>query len=253
MSLGVWNNLDEMGLYLGLERLEAETDEEFYNRIRLFGRWRYKTDYLTQVHSIPLQLGLETKSLVKIRSTEEYDCSVDWEYFTLSNNQESLRVFINNSEATLGKILDAIDSSDTFTYSLYDVASRDLPCKFLVRNSNIKLYKDYVAEANTKLKFENIIPQTIISEDKLMFVRQKSSLTDLKNVGDYFIDNAKGYISLFYPGFSGSYVMYKYRDDSFYIEGTELNLMPAKLLVKYGLTDETIDFIPAMLSGKVWG
>ena len=253
MSLQTWNNIDEISLYLGLDRLDSETDEDFYKRIKKFGKWRYKTDYLTQVHSIPLQLGMDTDAVLKIKCNNNYICKVDWEYFYLYNDNEAIRVFIGNENDTLSKILDAIDNSEEFTYSLYDEDSRDILCKFLVRNTNVKIYKDYIPQNRYKLRYSNIVSGSLLSNNNLLLRNRRSKIADLKRIGDYFLDEETGYIEIVYPEFDGEYLTYKYYDSSFYIESTDINLTPINIISKYGMTDKMIAISEYLLSDKVMG
>ena len=68
MAIGIWNNIDDLALFLGLKRLNYETNDELSNRIKLMSRWKYRTDYYTQAHSIPLQAGLKTESVILIKN-----------------------------------------------------------------------------------------------------------------------------------------------------------------------------------------
>lgn len=252
MSFNIWNNLDETALYLGLERLDSETNESFNNRIREFGKWKYKTDYLSQVHSISLQLGLSVDKIVKLRSDYDFECKLDWEYFTLENSQEYLRVFIGELDSRLYKILNVIDNSSTFRYTLYSNPASATLCKFLVRNSNVKVYQDYLVSNRYNLRYKNIIPGSITCSNRFLLRNEKLSIPDLKKDGDYFVDYKNGYIELFYPDFNGEYITYKHYDTSFYLESTELNLSPMNNITKYGITDELINNIPYLLNNRVW-
>lgn len=251
-SFNIWNNLDEVALYLGLERLDSETNESFYNRIRKFGQWRYKTDYYTQVHSIPLQLALDTKNLVKIYSPYKYKCNLDWEYFTLSNSQESLRVFIGG-ESSLSKILNCIENSSTFSYRLYDENLRDTPCKTLIRNSNIKRIEEYIPSNKSRLTNCDIVPGSIVPKSFVTLRNEKENPTLLNKIGDYFIEYKIGYIEFLQNEFDGGFIQYDYYDNTFCIEFTEMNLIPFNNFIKYGITDDSINMIPYLLNSRVWG
>lgn len=252
MSFNIWNNLDEIGLFLGLTRLDSEANEAYFNRIRLFGKWKYKTDYLSQVHSIPLQTGLLTTPIVKIISDYKYECTIDYEFFYLTNEIETIRVYIND-DSTLDKILQAIDNTTTFTYSIYNELSRDMKLKFLVRNTSLKLQSDYIEQTNFNLANGSIKRGTLSAKDKFVLITEKDSILDLKTSGDYFVDYETGYIQIFAPDFTGAFISYKYYDPSFRLESTELNLIPVSLKFKYGLTDENIGLIPLLLDKQVWG
>lgn len=253
MPIQTWNNIDEIALYLGLDRLQSETDESFYKRIKKFGKWRYKTDYYTQSHSIPLQLGLETEAILKIKCNNNYICNIDWEYFYLYNENDAIRVFIGNEDDKLSKILDSIDNSNEFSYSLYNEDNRNISCKFLIRNTNVKIYKDYLPQNKHILRFKNIVNDSIKSENNLMLRKRKQSIQELSRIGDYFLDEKTGYIEIVYPDFNGAYITYKHYDDAFYIESTDINLTPVNIISKYGLTDKMIKVSEYLISDKVIG
>jgi hypothetical protein len=84
-------------------------------------------------------------------------------------------------------------------------------------------------------------------------ITEKTNILDLGKNGDYFIDYDKGYIQIFSPNFTGAFVSYKYYDNTFRLETTELNLSPTNLKFKYGITDECVDLIPYILGNQVWG
>lgn len=252
MSFNIWNNLDEMALFLGLTRLDSESNEDFFNRIKAFSRWKYKTDYYTQAHSIPLQLGLKTDSIMKILSTYKYECTIDWEFFYLKNEIENIRVYIG-ADATLQKVLDAINASSTFTYKLYDDLAGSIDFKYIIRNKNIKTGEDFIDEPRVTLENKDIIQGTVKCLENGILITEKSSLLELKKQGDYFVDYKTGYLEIFHPNFLQATIFYRYYDPVFYIESTELNLKPTNLEFKYGLVDGNVDTVKRLLSGKVWG
>ena len=259
MSFNIWNNLDEIALYLGLERIDSETNEAFYNRIKQFGRWKYRTDYYTQVHSIPIQSGLETKNIVKIYSNlqygskKTYKCNIDWEYFTLSNDEEGIRVFIGEIGCKLSKVLNAIDNSKTFSYKLYDESYRDISCKFIIRNSNIKTIDEFVDSTRFRLAKRNIVEDSLKATSNIRLYNIKDKPLDIKHNGDYFIDHEIGYLEFAQDSFDSGYIKYKYYDDSFYIEYTDINLIPISLYAKNGITNKIVDLSPYILNNRVFG
>lgn len=275
MGFGIWNNLDELGLYLGLERLGYETDEGYANRLKKFVAYKYKTDYYTQAHSIPLQLGLDTKELIKIScgyitlDNDEneiivpmrFECKIDWEYAYFESfpedgdpaHKEYIRVFINNHDATLNKILFALDNSSTFSYETVSQTESPTPCKFLIRNSSTAIGRDYVNSKYTKLTADNIVDGSFVSEDNGTCKYKVASLQDLKRPGDYFLDLESGFLQTYSDISLGFFVTYKYDKPDFAIESTDINLIPLNILAKYGLTDQLIEYAKVLLENKVWG
>jgi hypothetical protein len=270
MAFGIWNNLDELGLYLGLERISYETDEDYSSRIKQFAIYKYKTDYYTQAHSIPLQLGLSTYEAIRLTCTYETDgesidvpfqCKVDWEFIYFENfppaGQENLkeyiRIFINSPDATIRKILNILDNSTTFKYTLLRGAYKRLNCKFLIRNSNVATGRDFVNSKYATLSQANIIDGSFNVEDITTCKKRVASLLDLRRDGDYYIDRVTGYMQTFSDITLGFFVTYQYYKPYFSIEATELNFIPLNTIAKYGITDQFADYAKIILKDKVWG
>ncbi len=256
MTFGIWNNIDEVALFLGLERLTYETDESFLARIKQFSKWKYKTSYYNQMHSIPIQAGLDTFNVVEIYSPNpdlEFKCSLDWEYFTIESDSEFARVFINTEDATLGKILDTIDQTTSFMYALQKSEYRNFPAKFLLRHSNNRIYRELVTSKSYNLTYNNILFDSLSSTSKSLATKRRASLQDLKELGDYFLDEKTGYIELYENNFESFYITYKFFEPRFMIKGSELNLTPLNIITKYGLSDRLIDLMPNILDDQIWG
>lgn len=260
MSLAIWNKLDEVALYLGIERLDGETDEEFGLRIKKFSKWKYGTSYNTQAHSIPLQCGLETKPIFSISSEVPFECIVGWDYFTVrtlpvgSAPVEYARVFIQLEDNVISKIEEAVSKLSSVKFTIIDDSLRDIHNRFIIRISNMHVASDFVGGSSYKLSHSNLIRGGFSPNDRFNCRTEKSSLIDLKRSGDYFVDYETGFVATFntIPE-EGFMVSYKYYDPEIIIEATELALIPINELVKYGITDDMIDMIPYLLEGRVWG
>ncbi len=271
MAFGIWNNLDELGLYMALERISYETDEDYYNRIKKFAIYKYKTDYYTQVHSIPLQLGLETYDVMRLSCSYTdvdglvtdipFECNIDWEYAYFENfppaelldQKEYIRIFINNHDATLKKIINTLGESKTFKYNTLKGQYKRLPCKFLVRNTNIGIGRDFIETKFNSLSNLNIVPGSFSTEDPRVCQKRVASLLDMKKAGDYYLDDKLGYLQTFLAPSSGFFITYKFYKPFFTLEGTELNLIPLNILAKYGITDQLVQYAKILLENQVWG
>jgi hypothetical protein len=255
MALNVWNTLDEAGLYLGMERFSYETDENLFNRIKLFSKWKYKTDYFTQMHSIPLQIGAKYFNVVEIFSTiedNEFKCNCDWEYFTLEDSVEYLRVFINTEGCMLSKILEGIDKLTNFDYRLIKSQYVSFPTKYLIRKKNYAIAKDIISSKDTILNNKNIMYESLDSRSKHISDRQ-SSISEVQKAGDYFVDEKAGFLHIYDAEPEPFSVTYKYYNPKFIIEGSDMALVPLNIIAKYGITDKLIHLLPSILDGQVWG
>lgn len=63
MALGIWNTIDELGLYLGIERLPKENDDSFKERIYNVSRYMYKNNSYELVKSTSAQAGMKKRYL----------------------------------------------------------------------------------------------------------------------------------------------------------------------------------------------
>jgi arsenate reductase-like glutaredoxin family protein len=262
MDFGIWNHLDEMGLYLNISRLEYETDEDFYTRIKKFSKWKFKTDYYTLAHSVPLQLGLDTVNMLEITTVngKRFVCDINWEYFTLESfnddgsSSEYIRIYINTHATTVQKVLDIINTSSIdFQYIIYNSSFNRYPFKNIIRNTNTFMYKDYISNKASNLSNKNIIKKTLRSNNNSVINREVSSLLDLKKKGDYFVDYENGYIETYSIIDGPIDISYQYYTPRFILEYTDVNLIPVNVIAKYGITDDLIDMIPFILANQTWG
>jgi len=261
MSINIWNNIDELALYLSLYRLDGETNDEFVNRIKIFSKWKYKTDYYTQVHSIPLQLGLETRTVGRLQNlnNNKFRCDIEWDYFLLKEILpdgtvgEYIRIFLEGKFDTIRSISDIINNSQTFRCNIYKTTDLDIELGFLVRNKNIKIDK-FITNA---LKYDNfgktdILPGSVRVNDP-SYRRLISSVDGLSKSGDYYIDWATGFIQTFDAEPEQTDIMFQYYDKAFSIETTEMNLIPVNRYFAYGLSDDSINMIPYLLNNIIVG
>lgn len=255
-TFGVWNNLDEIALFLGIERLTGESDEEFFNRAKLVGKYKYRTDYYTQVHSIPLQAGLKTYNLFNIyhKDSKAFKCEINWEYFILEGETDYIRIFINNEEATVDKIIEAINKTTEFGITFNKNMHKSTKCKYLIRNTNVTTEIEYIASKRTHLKNKSLIDGTFISSDtNHMCSNEVSDIASLKYSGDYYIDKTNGYLELYDVEPEEFFITYQCTDSIFTVESTELNLIPMNLFWKYGISNKCIDLATYLLNGKTFG
>lgn len=255
MSIGIWNNIDELALYLGIKRLDGETDEELNRRIKILSKWKYKTDYYTQVHSIPLQLGLETSGIAIIESinNNKFECTIDWDYLTikeiLPNGTigEMVRFFLEADGAKIEDAISRINASDNFRIIYLDNSKNQKSTNFLVRNSNIKITS---VEINNKYSFlgnKDIVRGSVRVNSK-NYRKEVSSISVMKRPGEYFIDYENGFIQTYDNEPESTVIGYQYFDQAFMMEYTELNLVPANRFFAHGLTDNSMKLIPYLLN-----
>lgn len=260
MSFGIWNNIDELALYLGLGRLDGETNDELAARVKRFPKWRYKTDYYTQVHSIPIQLGLNTDIVARIKSVNgnKYECNIDWDYLTLKeilpngSTGEFIRIFLEAKFDTLKSVVDKINSSTAFICTVYDDKYLDAKLTFLVRNNNIKIETIEIEGKYSSLVKKDIVKGSVRIDDP-SYRRIVTSISDLKRPGDFYVDYETGFIQTHNSEPNPVKVTFRNYDPTFGFEITELNLVPVNRVFAYGITDDSINTIPYLLNNIVAG
>ena len=260
MSFSIWNNIDELALYLGLSRLDGETNDELTNRIKIFPKWKYKTDYYTQVHSIPIQLGLNTNVVGRITNLRgnKYQCNIDWDYFTLKeilsdgSTGEYIRLFLEGKFDTIQTIVNVINNSLTFRCTVYNSVDLNTNLTYLVRNRNIKIDKYTVTNKYDNLGKKDIVPGTLRVNDP-SYRKIVASIDLLKRSGDYYIDYKTGFIQTYDTTTDTTDIVFQYYDPTFSLETTELNLIPINRLFAYGITDDSINVIPYLLNNIIAG
>lgn len=255
MALNVWNTLDEIGLYSGLERFSYEVDESLFNRLKRFSKWKYKTDYLTQVHSMSIQTDTEYFNVLEVFSTvenNEFKCDCDWEYFTLEDSTEYLRVFINTEGCQLSKILAGIDALANFDYKIFKSKYVSFNTKYLIRNKNYASTRDLIVDRDTNLTHKNLMAGSL-SSDSDHILNKKTNIQEVLRPGDYFIEEATGFLHIYQDNPDPFYINYKYYNPRFIIEGCNMNLIPLNIIAKYGITDKLVLLLPSILDGQIWG
>ena len=259
MALSIWNQLDEVALYQSLERSSGETDEDFFIRMKKFAKWRCKTDYRTQAHTIPIQAGLLTYPIMDITCKYPFEVKLDWEYFTIQNyptdgsKKEYARIFININDSAIDKITSILDTLRSFKYIVRKPEYRKIHQKFFIREHSIRLETDFVYTKGTCLTYKNVLDGSLRPDSTLYCKDRKNSIQEIKKRGDYFFDAESGYIEIYEESPDGFFVSYRRYHPRVSIEATELNLIPMSVLMKYGLTDESVELFPYMINGKIWG
>lgn len=259
MSLNIWNQLDEVALYQSLDRMVGETDEDLFARMKKFAKWRCKTDYNTQVHTIPIQSGLLTYPILDITCDHPFEMKIDWEYFYIQNfpenpeDKEYARVFINMDSSPINKITEVLNSLPSFNYRVLDPYYTGIHHRFIARACTVTVETDFVSAKNMNLSHKHLLKGTLRADSGLYCKTEKESIQDLKVPGDYFLDCEAGYLQTYSNVEDGFFVTYRRYMPKASIEATELNLIPVSTLVKYGLTDDVIELVPYLLNGKVWG
>ena len=258
--LGIWNNIDITALYLGLDRLQGESNEDFQDRLKQISKYHYRTDYYNLVHNIPIQLGLKTESIGRIVNSREniFECRIEWDYFYLNeilsdgSFGECLRIFIGDEGCLVSKIKANVDASTYFTLEIHDSSNLALSVDFLIRGNSVKVETEVINNKFTRLLHSNLVPNSFVI-DSPSFVTVKSSLPEVMSTGDYFVDNKVGFLYSYDNTFSLAKCQYRYFDSAFALEKTDVNLIPIRKYFNNGYSDKSIGFILDLLDRNIVG
>jgi hypothetical protein len=258
------NNLDDVAIYLGINRLPGETNSDFVKRIKRIATVRYGTDQKTLVKSITNQIGLEYKQAMLIKSNHPFTVTINNEHailqsFPVTGGGEYIKVFINtvskvgvNSSYPLKKIKSAIDASLTFTALVIDENLMSAKRENVLHCTNSENRQDVIAGKRTIIDAKKIIPNSLssISPDMKNSV---DSLQDLSKYGDYYFDNETNYLELFTNDPTPFIVSFKEYDPTFTMLVSDFNLLSPITYSRYGLSDNFINLLELTLSGRQIG
>lgn len=252
MSLGIWNSLDELALYLGLERLPKENDDSFKERIYNVSRYMYKNNGYSLHKSICGQTGFKAIPLLKIDSDKNFSCNINYDYFTLETDTSYIRLFIGRETIKLSEIVDKLNKLSDINFVLYNDSFLEYEVKNIIKNTNIKFTEEFASETSIQLKHGNIEEGSVEFSDKTNFNYRVDNLGDLNFSGEYYIDYKNGYIQSYSASDLGQTIKYKYIDKPFIIEYSDLALTPVSQYFKYGITKDSIRTIEFLLHRNTW-
>lgn len=252
MSFGIWNSIDEVALYLGIDRLPKESDDSFKNRVYNISRYMYKNDSYSMARSIAGQCGFDVLPAFQIDSAEDFKCTIDYDYFILETDTSYLRVFIGRDDIAITEILNGIDKLDDIGYTLYSPAVTGCVARNILRNTNVKFHKEFIYETSVQLKKKNIIEGSIEFEDKVNFINSVDGIPSIKNSGDYFIDYQNGYLQSKNTSDIGQIIKYSYIEKPFVVEYSDISVKPVNNCFQYGITNDSLASIEFLLHRNTW-
>lgn len=258
------NNLDDVAIYLGINRLPGETNSDFVKRIKKLASTRYGTDQKTLVKSIVNQVGLNYKHAMLIKCSDEFTVSITSEYaiiqsFPISGDGVYVKVFINSltkngvqSSYPLRKIKSALDSCPTFTVLVINEELMNATRECILQCSSAENKQDVIIGKRTVIDAKKIVSSTLSSRSPDMQNRV-DSLQDLKKYGDYYFDNETNYLELFNSNPNPFIISFKEYDPTFTILVSDFNLLSYINYSKYGLSNNFINLLELAMSGRQIG
>jgi hypothetical protein len=237
----VFNELDRIGLLLGLPRLEAERNSEYRRRLFDVLVNRAGSSYCGLINGITRELGLRLFDALVIRPTTnpstgltiganpavvfaETKCYV-WDDIT--DPTSGLDTTIDRFEQTdggytLGELVSAIENTGLFECSIPNNLSSATRSMTIFNQSTVITVPSEELDtsgARIKLKHDKLIP-TSVSVRSGSLVERVDSVNELLVRGQYYIDMANGIIYTTVAPSVGSVIRYQYRNDDFTAVGS---------------------------------
>lgn len=263
------NYLDEVAVYIGINRLPGETDNLFFARIKRLAKIKYGLNYETSVNSISEQLGHELIPMAVISSELPFKIDINDEYFTIDifnqngTKKDHISIFINiqntiNNNITIQspatKIIDRLQDNTDIQLRIIDNSFIDIKREEIFRcrnykNNNINIISNKRSNIEFTKKNAKILPGTIYN-DSIYMRNEVSDLQSLKISGQYYFDKETSYIELMESSvspFGISFIEYK---NNFVIYKTNINLISITPYIKYGISDNFINITEQLLNNK---
>jgi hypothetical protein len=267
MSFVSTNKLDDIAIYLGITRLNGETDNDFASRIKRLSKIQYGLNYETSVKSISEQVGLRQQPVLKIYSDTPYTATFDTNRLTItsypaSGSPQFISIFINipttidlNGNVVtspLKKIYDILSSNTLFTVTIIDNEYEKITREQLFRNRNFKLEQAVVSQKRSIITSNSILKDTLLSDSNLLS-NSVSDIASLKNGSDYYFDADTNYLELGSDSFNPFIISYTEYTKSFIMYKSNFNIIPITQYINNGITDNLANIIEMIINGRSVG
>lgn len=241
------NQLDEISIYLGINRLQGETDSLLLDRIKRFSKVRYTTTPVDMIRSIVLQCGLRTENLLKIYNKNPYTINIYNGICEVTLFNETNRYFkfpILSTDSFL------ILSNFGFDITINtNIPEETFNKNILLENKNFG-YKSFIIDnKRTNIDCFGIVPGSILSKSTMMGNRVNSIL-DIKNSGDYYFDDEIKYLELSSDNVNPFELQILEYSNTFYIEKTPINIIGLNRLLENGINDNFINVLGKLLKER---
>lgn len=234
----VFNELDKHGLLLGLQRLERERNPEYRNRLNDVFVNRADSTYRGLVNGITRELGLSIIDLMTVKP------EVDSDGITLLPEPavifDETKVYLY-SDFTNGDLIDTLDRFDN-TGEFHDIESvvnaiigtgywsielepnvdTGKRSMTIFNQSSIKeVGREDISGKGSRIVLQgtNLLEGTFIVRSSNL-TRKRDSEVQLREPGDYYVDNTSGTLFTVGNPAPGSFVRYRYRDDNFLVQSS---------------------------------
>jgi len=249
----VYNELDRIGLLLGLPRLPEEKNYVYKQRLMDVMVHRADSSYLGLIHGITRELGLSIQDTLKI--IPSVDGNGD---FLLPNPAvvflETKAYLYSNYSAgtilstmdryeedggywTLGELSDAINATGYFTCSILNSINENIRSMTIY---NQRSYHTVTLEHLSgsgivvKLANENLVSGSVVISSEVL-TKRVDTLNDLSGLGDFYVDLSRGILYTLTPPSTADTIRYQYIDSTFIAQSSPViihNLQSADFQTK---------------------
>lgn len=234
-SNSVFNELDQLGLLLGLPRLEDEKNHSYKARLMDVFVNRASSTYRGLINGITRELGYSIFDAISIvtnrdsadRAIGTYSAVVFSDiYCTIYSNyldgdkgiyRQIDRMDPYGEGYSLRELVAAINEGPYFTATVIEGVDASRRSMNIFNQSTVQLVTNEdinKAGSVVKLANEDLLPDSVAVRSDTLTSRV-SNQVDLRNSGQYYLDYDKGIIYSYSSPSPGSVIRYKYRDENY--------------------------------------
>lgn len=243
-TLSTW--LDNAGLLLDVPRLADESLFDYKRRLIDAVRNRGNATIQGLNYSLSRQAGLPRTHVLTIEPLDNSEpfIEVTSKYLRLKNG-DTVDLEIDLYANTIGNIKLLIDASSTnYEVTYYDDDYADYSAKKLFYGDNLRSQVEYLQDSELSILKHTYLKDISFSSSVHRY--SKSSLDDVDDIYDYFIDYENG---LVYTGQNGiGFVSYSYYEIPFKVFYTPVSFFPLndkdinKIIMDTVLTDDGTEY-----------
>lgn len=226
-SRQVWNDLDDLGAILSLDRLPEETNSSFKERIYDATMFHKNSSDEGLLYAAANELGFENKSIITVTCTNANLTApnviitptrfkVYNHYVTRDDYSLAMDVpLLHRDYLTIKQLTDAIDSLDNFSCTINDEEFEYFPSLWLMGQGMQRSISEVILAGQTvhELDYSPVVPGSLLIPPRAGLKRELGSLADLEVVGDFYINYSEGTIITFNPLAESVSIYYKFLEN----------------------------------------
>src|SRR3990167_226837 len=228
----VFNELDQQGLLLGLERLEEERNTSYKQRLLDIMARRAGSSYIGLINGITRELGLEIFDAIEITALTDDDgetlatypavvfqdtkCTLYNDFTTDDILLEIDRFELLDGSYIIKALIDTINATGYYQAAMVNGANPYARSMTIFNQSSIgTVTAESISSGGLHIRLENtnLVPGTISIRSQNLITRVSSS--DNLQTGEYFIDEESGTLISAQAPADGSFIRYRYSQNTF--------------------------------------